>query len=522
MPTAPNPDSTVWTVVWTTDADEVPEHFHPDLDEWAGHLRDREQAAHILPDTPIFVDPRGDFDFRLMEYVNSLDFTSYAAASRRTYAYEIKWWCEFLETRWLTWDSATERDYGFYKTWRTSRTLHRPGTGRRGWVEGATWDKADAALDGLYKWAKKAGYVHGSPLPERAAARRAASDSRDGRSHSARSQRVRWVSMATYRVWRDVGLRGFRLGTTDTGALVALTEDESFRGRNVQRNAAFADLLFSSALRRQEGGSLLVPELPSINTEALLGMTAKGGRVRPWSAEAAVLDSLESYIVGTRREAVLRARREGRYDAIDAIWIDGMEQRARRGTVLIGTDAEEYPLLDLDVKTRMRLMRLATGGPNAGPEPLWLWLNEDGTPKDPHGWSKDFATASKRFGRECERLGRDPRDVVIMSPHSLRFSYALYLLVVLHQFLDRKYGWSPADPYDERNYSPAYDIVRDVLGHSSTETTRNIYLRPVIGMRRRAIISTDDAHKAIAALSLVDPRVRDLATTAESTPTDGT
>ncbi|MBE8517075.1 hypothetical protein ILP97_06055 [Amycolatopsis sp. H6(2020)] len=61
------------------------------------------------------------------------------------------------------------------------------------------------------------------------------------------------MTLRAYRLWRDVGLRGY---TPDD------RRDRRWAGRNDDRNAAFADLLFSSGMRRTEGGSLLSIELP--------------------------------------------------------------------------------------------------------------------------------------------------------------------------------------------------------------------------------------------------------------------
>jgi integrase len=297
----------------------------------------------------------------------------------------------------------------------------------------------------------------------------------------------------------------------DGRRLVATTEDLRFRGRNVQRNTAFTDLLFSSALRRQEAGSLLIDEIPEVGQESFVGATAKRGTVRAWTAESAALTNLARYINVTRRAAVKRAQKAGRYDTIDPIWVDHIEVRARHGEVLVTTGGAEWPMKDLDVKTRMRLMRNRDSGAHAGPEPLWLWLGEDGLPMNPKGWGTILHRASERFKSECERLGRPKRDIILLSPHSLRFSYALYVLVVLHQAIDRKYGYSPTDPYDESRYLSAYQHVRDILGHSSTTTTRNIYLEPVKGLRGKAIVGAKDVKAAIAALALTNPEVRDIA-----------
>ncbi|MQA35927.1 hypothetical protein [Modestobacter roseus] len=501
-----------WTLLFTTADDEVPEHFHPVLDGWVGHLREREKGAGIRVGTPILVAPDHRVDPRLVAFFNSLDFSGLALTSRQTYAYEYKWWSEFLERFHTTWDFATEADFAAYKVWRTDPTVHPPAQTRKDkrWVEGATWVKCVAALDRLYAWAEKKGYVEESPIP-RSQVGRTAAPTAAVYSKNVRSNRTKWVSAATYRAWRDVGIRGYGLGVGGNGELKATTPDERFRGRNVQRNAAFTDLLFSSALRRQEGGSLLIDEVPEVGQESFVGAAAKRGKVRPWQAEPAALGNLADYINVTRRGAVRRAQKAGRYDSLNPIWIDHIAARSRYGVVLVTTDGAELSMKGLDIASRMRLMRYTDTDVYKGPEPLWLWLSEDGLPMAPDGWGSIFQRASKRFAQECERLGRDERDVLFLSPHSLRYSYALYVLVVLHQFMDRKYGYSPTDPYDERRYSPAYDIVRDLLGHSSTQTTRNHYLQPVLGLRGKAIVGARDAQAAIAALSLTNPEVRHLA-----------
>lgn len=51
---------------------------------------------------------------------------------------------------------------------------------------------------------------------------------------------MKWFTPRTYRLWRDVGLRGYTVGgLPETG----------WRGRNDSRNTAFTDLLFESGPR---------------------------------------------------------------------------------------------------------------------------------------------------------------------------------------------------------------------------------------------------------------------------------
>jgi hypothetical protein len=74
----------------------------------------------------------------------------------------------------------------------------------------------------------------------------------------------------------------------------------------VQRNVAFVDLAFSSALRRWEIGTLLVTDLPmSVCEEApLTGAVAKQGRSRRWRSSNNVLAEINAYVRHARRDAI--------------------------------------------------------------------------------------------------------------------------------------------------------------------------------------------------------------------------
>jgi hypothetical protein len=82
----------------------------------------------------------------------------------------------------------------------------------------------------------------------------------------------------------------------------------------VQRNVAFVDLAFSSALRRREIGTLLVTDVPSsVHDEAPLAQAvAKRGRNRRWRSNNNVIAGVNAYVRHARRDAVAHARRTGR------------------------------------------------------------------------------------------------------------------------------------------------------------------------------------------------------------------
>ena len=204
----------------------------------------------------------------------------------------------------------------------------------------------------------------------------------DAWAKDVRSSNVRWLTPRAYRLWRDVGLRGY----TAEGR-----PDRSWRGRHGDRNAAYADLLFSSGLRRTEAGSLLTWELPASGVSQqryfpgrLAAAVTKSKRARAFYVSAQALRGIEAYVGTTRRAAIRRAQAEHRYDDLDGMrMVIDRSGRTRRilhwrdqhGHMgqgnMDGLDPDERRLLFID-------------GP-AGREPLWLWLAEDGTPFEAHG-----------------------------------------------------------------------------------------------------------------------------------------
>jgi hypothetical protein len=119
-----------------------------------------------------------------------------------------------------------------------------------------------------------------------------------------RSSNVKWLTPRAFWLWRDVGLRGYGADGHP---------DRSWRGRNDGRDAAFADVLFTSGLRRREAGTLLTIELPDMATVRAY----YPGRVAAAVAKTSdrffyvsrpALMATELYRVTTRAEAVRKAR----------------------------------------------------------------------------------------------------------------------------------------------------------------------------------------------------------------------
>jgi integrase len=289
---------------------------------------------------------------------------------------------------------------------------------------------------------------------------------------------VKWLTPRAYRLWRDVGLRGYGADGRPDG---------SWRGRNDGRDAAFADVLFASGLRRREAGTLLTLELP--DTTEVRGYYA--GRIaaavakhseRYFYVSAAALKGVELYRVTTRDSAVRRARAEGRYDTLDVRWI--VQSVSRRGNVAWVDEHGQRAEMSLNALTDRDRLNLFTDGED-GLEPLAVWLTEAGMPMRYRGWSKVFERASDR----CRALDLE----VFATPHMLRHSMALRMLVSLHHALDRRLGLTPSERrHYEALYGNVWSMVKDLLGHRSEETTRTIYLEPVRGLQLDGLLGDEE------------------------------
>jgi site-specific recombinase XerD len=117
---------------------------------------------------------------------------------------------------------------------------------------------------------------------------------------------VKWLTPRAYRRWVDWGLRGLNLEGLDARV---------WRGRNAERDAAFAHLLYGTGLRLQEAGSLLIDELPTFDPNRrfyrcrLADMCAKRSHGRKFWMPRRVREELDQYISpeGERSRAVARA-----------------------------------------------------------------------------------------------------------------------------------------------------------------------------------------------------------------------
>ena len=233
----------------------------------------RERALSIEPGTPILIDPAGRIDPRLAYFLRRSRFAFLAEETKHAYAKDYRLFFTFLHQREKYWDQADHEDIDDYESWRR-RSEDNP---RR--IGGSKWARELAAFKLLYGWAVAVGHIDRSPVLTHAVRRRDGTvmEVANNRPKDVRASNVKWLTPRTFRLWRDIGLRGYT---------AAGLPQPGWRGRNDGRNAAFADLLFDSGLRLREAGCLLTLELPHALSKARSTTRGRWRRRSPNGASA--------------------------------------------------------------------------------------------------------------------------------------------------------------------------------------------------------------------------------------------
>lgn len=485
-----NHSCAAWVMTATGSSPSVSPQFHPLVRQWQ-NIVEREQRVGIPPGMPVLVSPSYPDD-RLNVYFRHA-FPRDRASTASTYAVELRLWLAFLDTRDSRWDEARREDIRAFQIWRVYDERNpRP-------VTPATWNKGWAALRHFYGWAYREGWVERDPVGEQDKLRNP-STAAGHREKNARSSRDRWLTPAEYAMWRDVGLRGYRAGLDDRGKVVACVPNEVFRGRNGGRNIAFTDFVLSTGLRAAEAGSLLEMEIPTALGDKA-PIVGKGGVFRHYAPmHRSGLESVQVYRDGERRDVVRRAQRLGRYDRVkERLLVAEVLPDGRRGQ-RIRTDGGRVVAVSTMASRERR--RLFVVGPD-GLEPASLWLTDAGDAMPHTSWNAVFNSANTRVSKARQSLGaRSPW--VHVTPHSLRFTFSLMLLVAGVRATDLRLGLGSADSFAVGNYLHVFDEVRDLLGHASVETTKRIYLEPVKSLRRSPLFrgtTTDEVWDGIAQAS---------------------
>jgi integrase len=287
-----------------------------------------------------------------------------------------------------------------------------------------------------------------------------------------------WLPPASYRRWRDVGVRGY----LPTGL-----PDHSFRGRNAARNATFCDLMVRTGLRLTEQASLTLFEIPDIETHRAYSPTrlpsaiAKNGSGRRIYVPATVLREVWDYIHFDRAELIEQARRRGAYDRLPSKLL--VEDPTHAAIAPHADGGRRRPVETLSPRQRRRLFVCSA----EGLEPASLWLNRHGLPVMPGTWQSVFGDANDRCRRHEVGLRAHP--------HLLRHTYAVVTLEQLQREHIRELAdMNPAQRTTyEQIFGDPLDWVRRRLGHRSVETTfKYLHTLNELAMETRLALVPDE------------------------------
>ena len=432
--------------------------------------------------TPFFLDPWGRADALVNAYWRDPLVRGRATATVRRYALSLKVWLDFLHVLGVGWGQATRSELAAFKEWRLSARENPEH------VSADTFCVDRAAIRGFYWWAAE---QHGIDNPVRA---RAIARSGGIGGHAAlestpagmRRSDVKWLTPQAFRLWRNLGLRGFTVEGLPRHDWRGVTED---------RDVAFVEGLFGTGLRVGEWAAMLTIEVPQPGSEGLLrsrvaSRCAKNGSGRTFWMRRRVVQHVHFYLQeGSRRTAIARAQDAGRYEHIADRWV--LEHVRRDGQLEVVAENGSLRRVRLDAlgpSTRMKLFRRGTNGL----EPMWLWLNHDGTPRRKEAWYKTFDRANTRAAKALAEAGSPP---LWCRPHMLRHSFALrWFCIATFVAWRRTDMLTREEQRDFRNQlGDVWFLLATLLGHRSGEVTRSVYLEPFQVLQVEELIALMDA-----------------------------
>ncbi|WP_078344771.1 tyrosine-type recombinase/integrase [Mycobacteroides chelonae] len=328
-----------------------------------------------------------------------------------------------------------------------------------------TWNLHVSVLSKFYRWAMAEGIAEAEPFTYSAGARYIGPQIVAARRNNARRQTAKPHSLIKYldEDFADLFLKVVGGMRPDGSA------DDTYRGREVGRNAAVTQAVISSGLRRQEFTYMLVyevPPLPSRRTHVPVqfplgrGLT-KGAKPRTTWIDYDALAELHHYIALERSAATAGFTWAPPTHLGPALRVEDPDWQ---GALV---DGARRPWSGLTPSERLRLV-----GPDGSS--CVVALQSSGKPFT--DWPTVFRRASERIQQAFE-----PRFPTV-SPHRLRHTFAMRTLEWL---VDGHYQRAAALALQTDNdaglalYLLKADplcVLRDLLGHASVTTTE-IYLR---------------------------------------------
>jgi integrase len=385
-----------------------------------------------------------------------------AASTWWNYARVLRAWIEFLAGCGTALFDSRERlraALGAY----AERRCAGPLAAR---FEVSTWNQHVSVLSVFYRWAVAEGHAAAEPFTYRIAL--ATFDGVVMRHRVNAATRRRPKPHVTIRYlepgFAELFVRALR-GLGPDG-----TADSAFRGRNLARNAAVAELALATGLRLQEFTHLLVyelPALPAAPTELPVPFlvpapVAKGRKPRTTWISYPALAAVHCY-AGLERAA----------DVTGSEWLPS--RRAGEPLHVSVPDAQGGRVNGVRVRwnTLPAAERRRLVAPDGGS--CLLAVRADGGPFT--DWNTVFTRASDRV-----RVRWEPR-LPVVTPHRLRHSFAMATLERLVGGYYQQAAQLAADTGGDaalRLYLARADplmVLRDLLGHSSVRTTEHYLSR---------------------------------------------
>ena len=216
---------------------------------------------------------------------------------------------------------------------------------------------------------------------------------------------------------------------------------------------------------------------------------AKGEYGHSYWMPRSVLSDLWAYIEGPRARAVREAQAAGRYQRIAVVQVARDGNRPGSVTLPDGESATVQRRWNL-IGPALRRKRFRETV--VGLEPLMVWLNEDGLPRDPHGWHHTFDTANNRIAE----FGLPDFSC---TPHMLRHSFALKWFSIGRLVYAARLGHlSAEEARDFRvQFGDTWHLVQTMLGHARVETTKNVYLEPFRNLDVEVLLTHADGFPVV-------------------------
>lgn len=427
--------------------------------------------------------PDGTIDRTISKWA----FEPRAELTQQNYSHDVHqffeyWYANYTDRSWIT---AKQSEISLFLGWyRYQSPIVNSPTTRKGRAP-STVSRMQAALNSIYDTAIAGNEILSNPVPR-------------GTINATKGQRrssANWLTPGAIEDWQKFGLN--RVGDANQERIL-----------QNYRNVAYAKLIYGTGLRRQEAGGLITLEIPQNRFSNNLyqgwvpSALSKNSpyRGRAFYAERDLVLTLSNYCQQQRLIDIEAGKRSGKYE-------DDKHRLIVVGTEQIGGPNAAVTLVDVEGRKRkVKLQELTLGerehiyetSESGFLEPLYLWLQTDGTPLKPTSWNGIFEAANKACARSLGPTA--PR----ITPHRLRHSFALRVFAA--SLLATVNAGGQSNQVANQALLDQGNIwirIQNLLGHKSPETTRDYYLEPVATLEWELIIRESNGSSIATLLSLI-------------------